>query len=177
MPSFLEKILNVVLLGLLPPVPIELRSDYVQATAEEQAQYRIKYAGKHLRWTRIVSGLAMLMLVKWAWEFGFLAIFGLGSGIATGNDVDNLRHGQQEARRELQAARSETLGFIARYDRDIIEAKLRANAAETYQVETAISDAYRAGRAPDSLHQRRLSDLKSEKAELERQLARLDQIR
>jgi hypothetical protein len=174
MPSVIERILSILLLGMWPPVPYELRSDYVQGTADVQAELRRKYATRQLRWSRFMGGLAIMLLIKWAWEFGWLAFLGLGPGIATAADVEGLKGGQAETRQQLTAARVEQAQFVRRYDKDVLEAKLRSNEAEAYQVQNAINEARSNGRVPDQLHLSRLSTLNSEHGDLLRQLEALN---
>ena len=170
MPSVIERILSILLLGMWPPVPVELRSDYVEATATLQAEMRSKYAKRQLRWGRFIGGFAIMLMIKWAWEFGWLAFLGLGPGIATAADTESLKIGQAETRQQLVAARVEQATFVKRYDRDVLDARLRANEAEAYQVQNAINEARRNGQVPDQLHVSRLSTLNSEHGEILRQL-------
>lgn len=173
MQSLLEKVITAATVGLWPPVPPALRSDYVSAPADIQAKMHAKYYAQQLRWARILGVFAMIMMIKWVWEFGFLAILGLGSGVATGADIGRLQQTQMLARNQAESARREIRTFINRYDRDILEGRLRLNDQETYQVRTAIAAAHREGRSPDPIHERRLVDLQSEKESLVRQLETL----
>jgi hypothetical protein len=166
-PGLLERILNAVLLGLLPPVPSELRSDYALAPADDQAKHRRRYAVKHLRWSRIVSGVAAVMMIKWAWECGFLAFIGLGAGFAQSGEIDKVRI-------ELQASRADQAAFKALYERTNIENQIRGIDAEAFQLQTAVAQANRENRPPDVLHMQRLSNLKTERENLQR---RLDELR
>lgn len=167
MPHMVEKILNAVLMGLLPPVPSELRSDYVQASPEEQERHRLKYAIKQMRWSRVASVLLAALMVKWAWECGFLTILGLGSGFAQASEVTAARSEQRQTRVELDDFRTE-------YRRDQLETRLRTIAAERVQIDLARAEAMRNGQRPLVLLDDRLAALDAERDQVQRQLERLE---
>lgn len=168
MPGIVERLLNWAMLGLWPPIPNELRSDYVQAGPDEQAQRRMRYALRLLRWKRVVSGVAIVMLLKWTWELGLLAWLGVGAGIATAGDMDNVRA-------EVQVARAENSAFRIEYRKDQLNAQLRVIASEKVQIQIAQAEAERSGQRPLSLLATRLAELETERAEIERQLSDLAQ--
>lgn len=169
MSGFIERILHVVTLGLVPPVPSELRSDYVQAQPEEKDRHRMKYAIQHMRWSRLVGGLLAALMIKWAWECGFLAFMGLGAGFAQANEVSSARAEQQETQSELYAFRTE-------YRRDQLETRLRTIAAERVQIELARSEAARNGQRPMALLDDRLASLDADRDQVQRDLDRLEKL-
>lgn len=174
MPGIFERLLNWVLLGLWPPIPNELRSDYVQAQADEQAKRRMRYAVHQLRWKRVVSGVAIVMLIKWMWELGFLAWLGMGAGVATAGDVNKITTEVHAAQQAVRVARAENNAFRAEYRTDQLNARLRVIASEKVQIQIAQAEAERAGHRPLSLLATRLSELVTEEGEINRQLAALD---
>lgn len=162
MPNIIERILTVMLLGLLPPRPLELRSDFAVASDSERHQHRVKYAIRHLRWSWVVSGVATAMILKTVWQAGWLAWLGLGSGIANTSEIDKLQVA-------INTARAEQYAFKDEYRRTVIRDTIRSIDTELFQLKLAVATAERNGRIPDRLHLERISTLNTQREELVRQ--------
>lgn len=155
--GLIEKIATWVTLGLFPPVPPIMRSDYVQADPEKQREHKMRFAIRQLRWSRFAGVILFAAMVNGFWQIG--AVLGLWSGYATAGDV-------QETQQTVTEFRIE-------YKRDQLEAELRSIASESVQIKTAIADAEREGRRPADFLTTRLSDLETRKAQVERLIADL----
>lgn len=164
--AFVEKVLAWVLLGIWPPVPYELSTDYYHASDEEKAKMRETYAKRHLRTGRFIALFLGALALKWAWELGLLAFLGLGSGVALSGDLEPLRKDVTQAAQEQKTFRIE-------YRIDRVNNRIQDIDSELFQIELAINAARAARREPDALHLKRKTDLEREKGNLNNELAAL----
>jgi hypothetical protein len=139
-----EKVLTFATVGLWPPVPVELRSDYATAHPEKQATMRQTHLVRVMRWTRSMGLALSAVLIGGLWFSGALAALGLpvGQGVAYAGDVQKLAKSFEEFR--VQDMRQDLEDGISSID------------AETFQLNMAINQATRAGREPDILHLQRV---------------------
>ena len=115
--SLIEKPVTVLLMGLNPPFPPELQPEFHEFTAEKQREERRVHLRKVVRWQYIIAGVVVVMIVKWLWECGVLALLWIGfsPGFAHATDITSL---QQEiaASNVTQSAKLDAL-----LTRDIVE--------------------------------------------------------
>lgn len=178
MPGPIERLLNFLLLGLVPPTPYELRADYVEKDEAERKEMRRKHAMQVVRWCWVVTGVAITMIIKWLWEYGFLSFLGLTAGYAQAGDLDKAVRQQQadvvEMKRAQQQQAEQIDEFKRLYQRNTIEDRIRAIDTESFNLRTEVTQAQRENRSPDRFHLSRMSDLATERESLLRRLQNLE---
>lgn len=163
--SQVEKAVQVVLLGLWPPMPVELTAEYLESPAEKQHEARRKHLWSVFRWSAILSGVVLAMMIKWLWECGLLAWAGLGVGFAHASDISTVE--SKVAQVSAQQQEFQTL-----YMRDQLLTRLRDIDKEIFDLQVAIRAAERAKRNPDPLHVGRLRQLTTDRDNVVRDLQR-----
>lgn len=151
--------LTGVTLGLWPPVPLELRSDYVQANAAEQGKMRTRHAVRHLRWARFCGGATAVLVV--------LAV-GV-SGVASGIGVPSVAYAGDV--KQVSKELGDIKVVVMRSD---LQQQIRAADEKMFQLELAFQEAARANRQPDTLHQARYKELSTQRDGLQKQLDQLN---
>lgn len=169
----LDKFLNVVSIGLRPPVPLELRSDFAMATPDEQAKARQKHAGRQLRWSRVIGAVLSVLVLFKGWEWGLGAAIGLGPGMAKATEVQTLRDEVAAANAQVALQRAESASFRTEYRRDRLETELKSIKGEEVTLLTTIGEARARGETPPAYVRTRLGDIQARRDEIVRILTSL----
>jgi hypothetical protein len=151
------------LAGLLPPYPDELRAEFVEADEPARRQMLRSGAKRRYRWSLLLSGVAIAMIVKWTWECGLLVYLGATAGFAHAADL-------KAAQQQQAAENTQIVKRLERYEAGVIEDRISRLDSEDFNLQMAIAGARRTGRQPDPLHLQRREAIKSERGRLVDQL-------
>jgi hypothetical protein len=164
--SAVEKVATVVLFGLVPPYPIELQAEYAEAADAKRSELRREHTKRVYRFYVALAVVAFAMIAQWMWGRGLLVAIGATAGYAHAADVQK----QQAAQTTAVAQFSQRMD---KFEKRSIEENISRLDSEAFQLDSAISSARRAGRAPDELHVKRRTAITTERGRLVEQLAAL----
>lgn len=158
--------MTVLVLGLLPSYPVELRVEYGEADqAKKLEMFRIYQKGRYY-WSLLISGVSIAMLIKWVWECGFLVLFGATAGFAHASDLQKAQIAQTTSNTQLTQR-------LDRYEKSSVEESISRLKSEEFQLKMAISAAERNGQQADTLHVNRLQAVGTELGRLAERLRQL----
>lgn len=86
----MDKLLQLILLGLKAPYPAELEPEYMGMDEGDQLDARRKWLRRQYGWGILVGALLVMNVIKWTWEIGLLTVFGLSAGYTPAGDFQAL---------------------------------------------------------------------------------------
>jgi hypothetical protein len=156
-------VFTLLLVGLVPPYPVELKAEYSEADDAERRKLLRNYLVGRYRSQLILSGVAVAMLVKWMWECGLLVYLGATAGFAHAQELDDFK-------RENTQSNTQLAKRLDRYEAAQLEERISRLDQEAFQLDTAISAAHRARRDPDMIHVNRRRAVTYERSRVIEQL-------